>query len=66
MHGSAGHEHGHEEKLKRISIALEEGQIELLREIAKEYAGKLGQRWSISAVVRVAVGDLLTKMGKIA
>jgi len=56
--------HGHEEKLKKISVTIEEDQLKLLKEIANEYAGKLGQRWSLSAVIRVAVGDFLTKMGK--
>ncbi|MBI5491326.1 MAG: hypothetical protein HY893_00175 [Deltaproteobacteria bacterium] len=53
-----------EEPLKKITIALEEDQIEKLNELASEYREKLGQRWSLSAMVRVAVGDFLTKMGK--
>ncbi len=64
-HGHHGHgEHEHSEVLKKISIMLEEDQIELLKELASEYREKLGQRWSIGAMVRVAVGDFLTKMGK--
>lgn len=59
------HETGHGEKFKAITVSLEEDQIELLREIAGEYSERLGQRWSVSAVIRVAVGDLLTRMGKI-
>ncbi len=44
---------------------LEVDQIDALRELAKEYEEKLGQRWSISAMVRTAVGGFLSNMGKI-
>jgi hypothetical protein len=44
---------------------LEEEHIEHLDELAKEYSKTLGQRWTRSAVVRLAVGDFLTKLGKI-
>ncbi|MFQ5736859.1 MAG: hypothetical protein ACE5GY_08360 [Thermodesulfobacteriota bacterium] len=57
---------GHEEEpLQKVSIMLEEEQVEKLRELAVEYREKLGQRWTMSAMVRVAVGDFLTRMGKI-
>ncbi len=59
-----GHDHGHEEKLRKVTVSLEDEQIEKLKELAEEYKGKLGQRWTLSAMVRVAVGDFLTKMGK--
>lgn len=52
------------EELKRVTVALEEEQIEKLKELAEEYRKKLGQRWTLGAMVRVAVGDFLTKMGK--
>jgi len=52
------------EELRKITVALEEDQIEKLEELAGEYGKKLGQRWTLSAMVRVAVGDFLTKMGK--
>ena len=58
-------EHGsHGEELKDVVVCLEEEQIEALEELAKEYSVKLKQKWDLSAVVRVAVGDFLTKMGK--
>lgn len=65
------HAHGqeedlHHEELKRLTVTLEEDQIEKLKELAAEYKEKLGQRWTLSAMVRVAVGDFLTRMGKIA
>ncbi len=44
---------------------LEVDQIDALRELAEEYKKKLGQRWSISAMVRTAVGGFLSNMGKI-
>ena len=59
-HGS----HGHGEELKDVMVCLEEEQIEALEELAIEYSVKLKQKWDLSAVVRVAVGDFLTKMGK--
>lgn len=55
---------GHEEELQKVSVMLEEEQVEKLRELAEEYKTKLGQRWTMSAMVRVAVGDFLTRMGK--
>jgi hypothetical protein len=59
-----GHAHA-EEELRRCSVLLEEEHIEHLDELAKEYSKTLGQRWTRSAVVRLAVGDFLTKLGKI-
>lgn len=60
-HGS----HGHEEELKEVTVTLEEEQIEALEEMAAEYREKLGQKdWDLSAMLRVAVGHFLTKMGK--
>ncbi|MFZ3072412.1 MAG: hypothetical protein WA162_04140 [Thermodesulfobacteriota bacterium] len=61
----AGH-HSHGEELKDVTVCLEEEQIEALKELAIEYTSKLKQNWDMSAVVRVAVGDFLTKMGKMA
>lgn len=53
------------EGLKRLTVTLEEEQVEMLKELAADYRERLGQRWTLSAMVRVAVGDLLTRMGKI-
>ncbi|GMR04747.1 MAG: hypothetical protein BMS9Abin23_0653 [Thermodesulfobacteriota bacterium] len=63
--GHSHNEESHNEELRKVSIMLEEDQIVLLKELAEEYRAKLGQRWSMSAVVRVAVGDFLSKMGRI-
>ena len=57
--------HGHEEALKRVTVTLEEEQVEKMKELASEYRVKLGQNWTLSAMMRVAVGDFLNKMGKI-
>lgn len=60
-----GHGHGdHEEELREVLVTLEEEQIEALEEMANEYREKLGQDWDLSAMLRVAVGHFLTKMGK--
>ncbi len=52
--------------LKRCTIYLEDEHLEIIDDLAKEYTRKLGQRWTRSAVVRLAVSDFLTKIGKIA
>lgn len=52
------------EELKPCTIFLEDEQIEALDELAEEYSKTLGQKWTRSSVVRVAVGDFLTKMKK--
>jgi len=54
-----------EEELKRCTLYLETEHIEHLDMLALEYSKNLGQRWARSAVVRLAVGDFLTKIGKI-
>ncbi len=56
----------HSEPLKKITVMLEEDQVEKLKELAEEYRKKLGPKWNFSAIMRVAVGDFLTRMGKIA
>jgi hypothetical protein len=56
--------HTHTEELRKVSIDLEEDQIEALEELAGEYRKRLGQEWDLGAVVRLAVGDFLTKLGK--
>lgn len=65
-HGpGSGHGHSHgEEELVTVTIELEDEQIEALEGLAKEYGKRLSQRWDLSAMVRVAVGDFLTRMGK--
>ncbi len=57
------HSHDHEE-YRKIEVLIEEEQLELLTALADEYREKLGKGWDLSAIVRVAVGDFLTKMGK--
>ncbi|MBI5892780.1 MAG: hypothetical protein HZB79_03855 [Deltaproteobacteria bacterium] len=52
------------EQLKPCTIFLEDEQIEALDELAEEYTRSLGQKWTRSSVVRLAVGDFLTKMKK--
>ncbi|MBI1911683.1 MAG: hypothetical protein HYS21_06740 [Deltaproteobacteria bacterium] len=62
-HGHGGHDH--EEEYEELSVQLEKDQVEKLQELAGEYKKMLGQDWDLSAMVRVAVGDFLNKMGKI-
>lgn len=63
MTGEGPGGHGHEE-LKTVTIELEEDQIEEMEKLAVEYSAKLGQAWDLGAVVRLAVGDFLTRLGK--
>lgn len=68
-HGKGGHGYGHddhEEELKEVLVSLEVDQIAALEEMAREYRKTLGQDWDLSAMLRVAVGHFLTKMGKMA
>jgi hypothetical protein len=58
-------DHEHTEEIVRCTLYLEDEHIEHLDELAKEYSKALGQRWTRSAVVRLAVGDFLTKIGRI-
>lgn len=53
------------EKLKKISVSLEEEVIEALEEAAREYSKELGQRWSRGAVIRVALSEFFSRRGKI-
>jgi len=55
-----------EEPMRTVTVTLEEEQVEMLEAMAEEYRAKLGPEWTLSAMMRVAVGDFLTKMGKIA
>lgn len=57
--------HTHEEELKELTVTLEADQVEILEELAVQYSRELGQDWDLSAVLRVAVGHFLTKMGRI-
>lgn len=54
------------EEIVKIKIGLERDQVDALSEIAAEYSERLGQGWDIDAVVRVAVGDFITKLGRMA
>ncbi len=63
--GHDGHDHSHEELFVDLSIRLEEDQLRELEKLAEEYKATLNQDWDVSAVVRVAVGDFLNKLGRI-
>jgi hypothetical protein len=56
--------HAHTEELREVTIGLEQDQIEALEELAAEYGERLGQGWDLGAMVRLAVGDFLTKLGR--
>ena len=58
-------EHSHEEDFVELSVTLEEDQLEELKKLAEKYTEELSQDWDVSAVIRVAVGDFLNKLGRI-
>lgn len=53
------------DELVELNVTLEVDQVEVLKEIAKEYKAELNQNWDLSAVLRVAVGAYLTQVGRI-
>ena len=59
------HGHDHHEDFVELSVTLEEDQLRELEKLASEYAEELDQDWDVSAVIRVAVGDFLNKLGRI-
>ncbi len=64
MSDEAGHDHHHEEMVE-LTVSLEKDQFEEVEKLASEYARELNQDWDVSAVLRVAVGDFLNKLGRI-
>jgi len=53
-----------QEKLKKTSVYLEEEVLEALAETALEFEKETGRKWSMGAVVRVALSDFFTRRGK--
>jgi len=53
------------EKLKKITIYLEEEVIEALEEVAEEFSRETKKRWSKGAVIRVALSEFFSRRGKI-
>ena len=53
------------EKLLKISVHLEEEIIEALKELAAQYSGETGQKWSKGAVIRLALSDFFSRRGRI-
>ena len=55
----------HHEKLKQTTVYLEEEVMESLDELAEEYSGEMGQKWSRDAVIRLALSEFFSKRGRI-
>jgi hypothetical protein len=53
------------EKLIKTSVHLEEDILEALEELAEEYSGETGQKWSRGAVIRLALSEFFSRRGKI-
>lgn len=54
-----------QEKLKKISISIEEEVLEAIEELAEEYSKETCRKWSKGAVIRVALSEFFSKRGKI-
>ena len=53
--------------LRPFTVYLEEDQLQALGEIAQEMRAALPhQRWSVGAVIRLAISQFLAQRGKIA
>ena len=53
------------EKLVKTSVYLEEEVMEALRETADELGKETRKKWSMGAVIRIALSDFFTRRGKI-
>ena len=53
------------EKLVKTSVYLEEEVMEALRESARELEKETGKKWSMGAVIRIALSDFFARRGKI-
>ncbi len=54
------------ESLKKVTIYLEEDQLEAIAQLAGELTSQFGQRWSRGAVLRLALSQFLTQRGRMA
>jgi len=54
-----------QEKLKRVTIYLEEEVLEAIEELQEEYSRETGQKWSKGAVIRLALSEFFTRKGKL-
>ena len=53
------------EKLKKVSVYLEEEMLDALEEAAEEYSKETRQKWSKGAVIRLALSGFFSSRGKI-
>jgi hypothetical protein len=54
----------HHEKLIRTTVHLEEESIEAIEELIDEFSKETGRKWSMSAVIRLALSDFFSRKGK--
>jgi hypothetical protein len=53
------------EKLKKITVYLEEEMLDAIEELQEEYSRETGQKWSKGAVIRLALSEFFTRKGKL-
>lgn len=51
------------EKLVKTSVYLEDEMLGALGELQKEYSEQTGRRWSMGAVIRLALSEFFSKRG---
>jgi len=54
-----------QERLKKITVYLEEEVLEAIEELQEEYSKETGQKWSKGAVIRLALSEFFTRKGKL-
>jgi hypothetical protein len=53
------------EKLIQTTVHLEEESIEAIEELIDELSKETGRKWSMGAVIRLALSDFFSGRGKI-
>jgi hypothetical protein len=53
-----------QEKLVKTSVYLEEEVLEALEETTLELGKETGRKWSMGAVIRLALSDFFARRGK--
>ncbi len=52
------------ERLKKITLYLEEEVLDAIKELQEEYSKETGKRWSKGAIIRVALSEFFTRQGR--
>jgi len=53
-----------DEKLKKVTVYLEEEMLDVLDEFAVRYTEETNRHWSRGAVIRLALSEFFTRHGR--